>query len=99
MMRDLRGLPGAELVGRGLRDLEADRLSAAALAVAAAGARLRRLGFAVRQDVEDAELRLYQALGEDEPSSAYARYNSIRREIVSFARALEREEGSALRAG
>ena len=91
-MVDLRGLPGAALVERGLADLAAGRASAPALAVAAAGARLRRLGLDAHPRIEDAELRLYQELGREDPEAAYGRYNAMLREIASFARALEREQ-------
>jgi hypothetical protein len=97
-MPDLRGLPAAELVEQGLEDLAAGRESVAALVVAAAGARLRRLGLPVPAGIEEAELRLYRVLERGDPWSAYSRYNALLREVVSFARALEREEGAAIRA-
>jgi hypothetical protein len=43
-MADLEGLPGAELVGRGLGDLSWETLSAEALALSIASTRLRGLG-------------------------------------------------------
>ena len=93
-MADLRGLPDADLVERGLADLSAGRMSAPALAVAAAGAKLRRLGLDVPPGLDDAELNLYRELCRDDPATAYARYNSMLRAIVSFARALEREQST-----
>jgi hypothetical protein len=95
---DLSGLPGAEVVAEGVSDLAAGRESVPALLVAIAGARLRRLGVAVAvSGWEEAELRLYRALCREDAATAYARYNSLLRRIDSFARALEREQGKALR--
>lgn len=89
-MIEIEGLPGASLVRRGLADLDERRLSAEALTVAIAATRLRRLGLDVPADSPlppDRELALYAALaGEDD---AYARYNSLRRELDSFLEALE----------
>jgi hypothetical protein len=96
---DLAGLPGAELVEQGLEDLEAGRETAPALLVAIAGVRLRRLGLRVADHAfDEAELRLYRILGQDDPSTAYSRYQALLRRLVSFSRALEREQGAAIRA-
>jgi hypothetical protein len=96
---DLTGLPGAELVGPGLRDLAAGRETVPALLVAIAATRLRRLGLPVAEHAfDEAELRLYRALRREQPDGAYERYNALRRRLVSFARALEREEGQRIRA-
>lgn len=96
-MTDLTGLPGADLVREGLADLGAGRDTPPAFAVAVAAARLRRLGIPVPRSIDDAELKLYHALGALDPPSAYSRYNALLRQIDSFARALEREQGKALR--
>ena len=97
-MTDFSGLPGAEVVAVGLGDLAAGRESVPALLVAIAGARLRRLGVSVAPSVwKEAELQLYHALCREDPATAYTRYNSLLRRIDSFARALEREQGKALR--
>jgi hypothetical protein len=95
---DLRGLPGADLVAEGLSDHAARRETPAALLVAIAGARLRRLGFAVDPAVwDEAELRLYRLLSAKDARGAYGHYNSLLRRIDSFARAVEREHGKAAR--
>jgi hypothetical protein len=71
------GLPGAENVERGVRDLNAGRRTVEALLVAAAATRLR----------EEPERALYALLGaEPDP---YYRYNALRRELDSFLAALE----------
>jgi hypothetical protein len=95
----LAPLPGAELVDKGIADLEAREETVEALLVAIAGHRLREAGLDVPEHAhEDAELRLYRMLSADDPDSAYARYNSLLRRLISFAHALEREQGKALRA-
>jgi hypothetical protein len=95
---DFSGLPGAEIVAEGLRDLASGRESVPALLVTIARARLGRLGVSVGPLLwQDTELRLYRALCTEDPTTAYARYNSLLRRLDSFARALEREQGKALR--
>jgi len=49
-MSDLAGLPGAERVERGIRDLNEGRLSTDALLAAVAAGRLRDLGLPVPED-------------------------------------------------
>ena len=60
------GLPGAELVVPGMRDLREGRISEASLLVSIAAPRIRRLGFHV-PDIEDVpwpyERQLYALLG------------------------------------
>jgi len=43
-------------------------------------------------------LRLYDSLSRDDGADAYSRYNSLLRRLDSFASALEREQGKAIRA-
>jgi hypothetical protein len=88
-------LPGAELVSEGLADLEAGRESEAALLVAIAAPRLRRLGIDVPAEAErthggeSAEHRLYGLLSDADRGSAHSRYNALLARMVSFARAAE----------
>lgn len=99
-MSELRPLPGGALIEAGLADLAAGRETVPSLLVAVATHRLRQAGLDVpAHDFHEAELRLYRLLGRDDASSAYSRYNALLRRLVSFAHALEREEGKALRAG
>lgn len=96
----LSGLPGAERVRRGLRDLAAGRRTADALLVAMAAPRLRELGLPVPPDERvpaGAELALY-ALLRDAGGDGYARYNALLAEVVSFASALEARRWRARRA-
>ncbi len=83
-------LPGAELVEEGLRDLAANRLTAAALAVLVGAPRLRRAGIAVPDaPAPDPEHRLYEVLAAEYASAAHSRYNALLRRLVSFERAVE----------
>jgi hypothetical protein len=82
-------LPGADLVERGLADLERGVESVEALLVSVGAARLRALGIPVAQPLPSPEQRLYQLLALDDADSAHARYNALIRRLVSFERAAE----------
>ena len=87
---DLTGLPGADLIEEGLRDLAAGRETIAALLVAIGAPRLRRAGIAVAAaGFGDPEHRLYLLLARDDSDAAHSRYNALVRTLVSFERALE----------
>ncbi|MGH2953745.1 MAG: hypothetical protein ACRDK9_06940, partial [Solirubrobacterales bacterium] len=81
------GLPGADLVSRGLSDLGAGRRSEEALLVSIGAPRLRALGLDVEAPVDQAEHRLYELLASRDPDSAHSRYNALIRRLVSFERA------------
>jgi len=87
----LAGLPGQELVRKGLVDLNAGELTVEACLVSIASPRLRQRGLLSGGAalVPDAELVLYQLLGKAE-GDAYSRYNSLLRRLVSFEHALDR---------
>ena len=87
----LEGLPGAELVIAGLRDLDAGRITGPALLVLVASPNLRRLGVTLPEPptVERPyEHRLYDLLVEQHGDGAHSRYNALIRRIMSFERAL-----------
>ena len=87
---DSSGLPGGELICRGLADLAAGRLSAEALLVAVGAPRLQSLGLEMPScTLSDPEHRLYELLASTDPDSAHSRYNGLIRRLVSFERALE----------
>lgn len=93
-MPDLTGLPGAENVERGVRDLHTGNITAEALLVSMAPTRLRELGIVIDNEVElpqEPEIALYRLLGKkhDDP---YYRYNALRRELDSFIAALQSRE-------
>jgi hypothetical protein len=85
------GLPGAELVSEGLRDLRAGVPSANALLVCIGAPRLRALGVEVPASVvTHPEHALYAELARE--PGAHSRYNALIRRLVSFERALERSQ-------
>lgn len=88
------GLPGAELVEQGLSDLKENRATETALLVLVASPRLKALGIEVptRDFPKPYEHQLYSRLEERYGTDAHSQYNSLIRRIVSFARALEREQ-------
>ena len=104
---DLDGLPGHELVLRGVADASNDRLTAAAALVFVASGRLRELGLPIRPPVTktDWELVLYERLGELDPDGdTYATYGAWLEELDAFLEALEgrtrrRSEGRPLQSG
>ncbi len=89
--RELEGLPAAELIASGLRDLSAGVQTAEACLVACATIRLRDLGLFLPEHLglpEEPELMLYKTLGQ-EHEDPYYRYNSLRQELDSFIAALQ----------
>ncbi len=91
---DQISLPGQDLVERGLADLAQDRLTDFALLVLIAAPRLRRLGIDIpaRTFPRPWEHELYTRLDDRLGTAAHSHYNSLIRRIVSYARALEREQ-------
>ncbi len=88
------GLPGAELIVKGLRDLTSGVLSEEVLALQIAAKRLGRLGIHIPPNHSlqlPYEHRLYELLEERYGVDAFSRYNSLLRRLVSFSHALERE--------
>ncbi len=82
-------LPGADLVARGLADLERAVESPEALLVSIGARRLRRAGIEVPSAFASPERRLYELLARSDPDSAHTRYNALIRRLVSFERAAE----------
>ena len=90
--QDLDGLPGAELVLAGMREIQYADPTECALLVLIAAPRLRRLGLDVpeRNDIpRPYEHELYALLERTHGKAAYSRYNSLLRRLASFSRALE----------
>ena len=79
------GLPGGDLVDRGLADLADGRISVESLLVSLASPRLRREGVPIGAVESDPETRLYSMLTRSEGDLAHARYGAYLRQIVSFA--------------
>jgi hypothetical protein len=84
-----RGLPGADWIEAGLRDLAGGQETEAALLVSIGAPRLARLGFDVARALPNAEHRLYERLSATGSDSAHSRYNALIRRLVSFERAAE----------
>ena len=86
--------PGEELVEQGLDDLAAGRMTDFSLLVLIAGPRLKRLGIQMPDQPlpRPYEHQLYARLDERLGAAAHSYYNSLIRRIVSYARALEREQ-------
>ena len=89
-----RSLPGKELVQQGLADLAQNRITDFSLLVLIAAPRLRRLGIDVpeRPFPRPREHHLYERLEERLGAGAHSHYNGLIRRIVSYSRALEREQ-------
>lgn len=87
-------LPGQELIEQGLTDLSKDQVTDSSLLVLIAAPRLRRLGIQIphRPFPLPREHQLYARLEQRLGAAAHSYYNSLIRRIVSFARALEREQ-------
>ncbi len=94
----MTGLPGADLVEQGLRDIAAGHETGAALLVLIGEPRLRRLGLVVSEPPAEwsatprdpsPEHRLYALLAGSDTDSAHSRYNALIRTLVSFERAAE----------
>ena len=84
-----RRLPGDELVGKGLMDLDLGLETIEALLVSIGAPRLASLGVPVRTPIAGAEHRLYERLAATDADSAHSRYNALVRRLVSFERAAE----------
>jgi hypothetical protein len=82
--------PGEELVNKGIADLAAGRETVESLLVSIGAPRLRRAGIEVPQTTfSSPEHRLYELLYTRDADSAYSRYNSLIRRLVSFEHAAE----------
>ena len=85
--REAGGLPGEELVRKGIRDLAQRVESPESLLVSIGAPRLRRLGLAVVEPFASPEERLYELLRSAHGDSAHSRYNALVRRLVRFERA------------
>ena len=81
--------PGAELVDKGVADLNRGVESVEALLVSIGAPRPERLGIELHSPIGSPEHRLYQLLAEEDADAAHSRYNALVRRLVSFERAAE----------
>jgi hypothetical protein len=84
----LTGVPGVELLERGLADLEHGVETVESLLVSIGAPRLRSSGIAVPDAFPSPEHRLYALLAERCGDAAHRRYNALVRRLVSCERAL-----------
>jgi hypothetical protein len=84
---DLGMLPGADLVQRGVEDLDAGHESVEALLVSIGAPRLRSAGIEVSVPIASPEHRLYLLLSREKGDAAHSAYNALIRRLVSFERA------------
>lgn len=84
---DLGMLPGADLVQRGVEDLDAGHESVEALLVSIGAPRLRSAGIEVSVPIASPEHRLYLLLAREKGDAAHSAYNALIRRLVSFERA------------
>lgn len=80
-------LPGADLVRRGVADLNTGRESAEALLVSIGAPRLRSLGIDLSAPIASPEHKLYRLLAREQGDAAHSTYNALIRRLVSFERA------------
>jgi hypothetical protein len=79
------GLPGGDMVDRGLADLADGTISLESLVVSLAAPRLRREGLPIGSVQADPEDRLYELLSRATGDLAHARYAAYLQQIASFA--------------
>lgn len=84
----MEGLPGGELITKGLADLARGEETVESLLVSIGGPRLRLLGVEFTTPFEDPEHRLYDLLGRKHGDNAHGQYNALIRRLVSYERAL-----------
>ncbi|HEX5375690.1 MAG TPA: hypothetical protein VFW48_05990 [Solirubrobacterales bacterium] len=80
-------LPGADLVRRGIADLDAGHESAEALLVSIGAPRLRSVGVELPSPISSPEHKLYALLAREKGDAAHSAYNALIRRLVSFERA------------
>ncbi len=88
----ISGLPGEELIRKGLSDLERGEETVESLLVAIARPRLNKQGVGndlVDKLADEPELRLYRMLRPVHGNNAHLQYNSLIRRLISFENALE----------
>jgi hypothetical protein len=84
---EMRGLPGASLVQRGVADLDDGRESAEALLVSIGAPRLRSVGIELPETIDSPEHKLYSLLAREKGDAGHSAYNALIRRLVSFERA------------
>jgi hypothetical protein len=91
----MEALPGADLVQRGVADLDAGLESAEALLVSIGAPRLRTVGIDLSAPIASPEHKLYLLLAREKGDAAHSTYNALIRRLVSFERAAARHQAGA----
>lgn len=86
-LTDLKSLPGADLVQRGVADLDTGVESTEALLVSIGAPRLRSVGIEFASPIPDPDHKLYLRLAQEKGNGAHSAYNALIRRLVSFERA------------
>ena len=84
----MSGLPGAELISKGLEDLARGEETVESLLVSIGAPKLHSLGLRFDSPFENPERRLYVLLGKEHGDNAHGQYNAFVRRLVSYERAL-----------
>jgi hypothetical protein len=84
---NLETLPGANLIERGVEDLDDGHESAEALLVSIGAPRLRSVGIELPSPIPFPEHKLYLLLAREKGDAAHSAYNALIRRLVSFERA------------
>ena len=84
----MQGIPGAELIGKGLADLARNEETVESLLVSIGSPRLRTLGVSLGPAFDNPEHRLYALLGREHGDNAHGQYNALVRLLVSYERAI-----------
>ncbi len=84
----LTGLPGADLVEKGLDDLQRRAETVESLLVSIGAPRLRACGVDVAEPIPSPEKALYGLLAERHGDAGHGRYNALLRRLVSYEHAL-----------
>jgi len=89
-LADLEGLPGAEIVIRGISDLRENRTTIESLLVSIGAPRLTWLGIELPEARPlTPEMKLYEKLADECGNDAHSQYNAWLRRLISLERALE----------
>jgi hypothetical protein len=84
----MQGLPGGQLIDKGLADLARNEETIESLLVSIGSPRLRALGVTLGPVFDNPEHRLYFLLGREHGDNAHGQYNALVRLLVSYERAL-----------
>ena len=84
----MQGLPGGELIDKGLADLARNEETVESLLVSIGSPKLRLLGVTLAPPLDNPEHRLYSLLGREHGNNAHGQYNALVRLLVSYERAL-----------